>query len=207
VTDQNDSIERSVSSITSTWLERARQGNGEAWERLVSTYRGLVCWWAAKSGIQRQDIDDLVQEVFAAVAIAMPGYEHESFRGFLWSITRNKIQDFWRSRYRQPLGVGGKTFQEVLANVEAESSCKVGSVDAATKLVFDAVVRMVQGEFSATQWEAFWRVAVDGHTAADVAESLGISRNQVYLAKSRILRHIRTAFEDAEEIRPPPTRN
>lgn len=170
----------------------------------MRTHRGLVCWWAAKRGIPRQDIDDLVQEVFAAVAKAIATYEHESFRGFLWSITRKKIQDYWRSRDGRPLVVGGSTFQEMLSDVEAESSGDIGPVDAATKIVFDAVVRMVQGEFSATQWEAFWRVAVDGQAAGDVATALGISRNQVYLAKSRILRHIRAAFEDGKQVRTPP---
>jgi RNA polymerase sigma-70 factor (ECF subfamily) len=196
MTDARDSIERSVDSTTSSWLQQARNGDATAWKRLDKTYRRLVCWWCGKSGIPAQDIDDVVQEVFAAVAKALTDFEHQSFRGFLWTVTRNKINDHWRRTNQQPTAKGGSSIQQILASVEAESSRSVGSVDQATKILFDAIVELVKGEFSEQQWRAFWQSAVDGKPAAQVAEELGITRNQVYLAKSRILHRIRQEFGD-----------
>jgi RNA polymerase sigma-70 factor (ECF subfamily) len=202
VTDPSDSIESSVSSMTSGWLDRATHGDNDAWKRLESAYRGLVCWWCRKCGVPVQDIDDLAQDVFTALAQSLPTFDHRSFRGFLWTITRNKIHDYWRQCNREPLAPGGSSLQVLIANVEAESSHMVGSVDTATKIVFDAVVRVIQQEFSATQWNAFWQFAVEGRRAAGVAMELGITRNQVYLAKSRILRRIRVEFDGTSNIPP-----
>jgi len=199
VTDPSDNIERSVASMTASWLQRAGKGDPNAWTRLESTYRALVCWWCGKSGIPSQDIDDVTQDVFAAIAKALASFEHKSFRGFLWTITRNKIQDYWRKRKKQPTAQGGTTIQKILANVEAESSRRLGSVDTATKILFDEVVALVQREFTNSQWNAFWQVTVEGKEPADVARELGITRNQVYLAKSRILRRIRSEFDGTPE--------
>ncbi len=49
----------------------------------------------------------------------------------------------------------------------------------------------VRAEFEDRSWQAFWRVAVDGRRAADVAAELKISVNAVYVARSRILRRLR----------------
>lgn len=160
----------------------------------MKAYRSLVCWRCGRSSIPNQDIDDLSQDVFAAVAKALACFEHKTFRGFLWTVTRNKIQNYWRRQSKHPMAQGGSSIQQILANVEAESSRKLGSVDQTTKIVFDGVVQIVRGQFTEQDWQAFSHFAVEGRTAADVAETLEISRNQVYLSKSRILRRIRQEF-------------
>jgi RNA polymerase sigma-70 factor (ECF subfamily) len=197
VTGSCDSIERSISSITSAWLEEARQGVQEAWSRLHRAYRPLVCWWCARGGIPAQDIDDVAQDVFAALARSLASFEHQTFRGYLWTVTRNKIRDYWRGRQTGPAAWGGNTLEQVLDHVEADSNRSVGSADQATKILFDAVVQMVRGEFSEQNWNAFWQVAVEGKPAADVAEALGMTRNMVYLARTRIMRRIREEFGGA----------
>lgn len=197
VTDSDDSIERSISSMTTSWLERAKAGDDDAWNRLDKVYRRLVCWWCLQGEIPARDVDDVVQNVFASLASGLANYEHKSFRGWLWTITKRKIQDYWRCRNVRPIGQGGSTIEDILARMEAESSRTEGSVDQTTKIIFDAIVSLVKGEFSEKNWRAFWRVVVDGKPPADAAEELGMTRNQVYLAKSRILRRIREAF-DAE---------
>ena len=180
--------------MTSVWLEEARQGGQEAWSRLHRAYRPLVCWWCARGGIPPQDVDDVAQDVFAALAKSLAVFEHESFRGFLWTITRNKIRDYWRGRPQVPQAWGGSSIDQVLANIEAESHRSVGPADQATKVLFDAVVQLIRGEFPDQSWNAFWQVAVEGKPAADVADALGMTRNMVYLARTRILRRIREEF-------------
>ena len=185
-----------MDSTTSSWLRQAQNGDEEAWKRLDRTYRRLVCWWCGKGGIPAQDVDDLVQDVFAAVARALANFDHQTFRGFLWTVTRNKIYDYWRRTNKQPMAQGGSSIHKMLAEVEAESSRTVGSVDQATKILFDSVVELVKGEFSGQDWNAFWQYAVEDRPVAAVAEELGITPNQVYLAKSRILRRINQEFGD-----------
>ena len=128
------------------------------------------------------------------MAKALADFEHRSFRGFLWTVTSNKIKDYWRTRQQQFVAQGGSDVQELLANIEVESSQSVGKVDTATRIVFDSVVKLVRSEFSDQDWKLFWDYAVDGKAAATVAEEHGVNRNQVFLAKSRILRRIRAEF-------------
>jgi RNA polymerase sigma-70 factor (ECF subfamily) len=52
-------------------------------------------------------------------------------------------------------------------------------------------LRLIQGEFTATTWKACWETVVQGRSATDVARELGISENAVYIARCRVLRHLR----------------
>jgi DNA-directed RNA polymerase specialized sigma24 family protein len=56
----------------------------------------------------------------------------------------------------------------------------------------------IQDEFEEPTWQAFWRVAVEDQSPADVAPVLGLSVNAVYLAKSRVLRRLREALGDED---------
>jgi RNA polymerase sigma-70 factor (ECF subfamily) len=66
-------------------------------------------------------------------------------------------------------------------------------------LVFSRALELIRQEFEGTNWQAFWRVTVEGERPADVAEALGVTVNIVYLAKSRILRRLREEFADLLE--------
>ncbi|MCO6454680.1 MAG: sigma-70 family RNA polymerase sigma factor [Pirellulaceae bacterium] len=201
MTDVDDSIQRWAETITTSWLERARRGDAEAWRRLDSAYRRLVRWWCLKAQLPSRDVDDVVQEVFASVLTGIDRFqqtERGSFRGWLWTITSRKIVDYWRERNTQPQIPGGGSLDHLLRSVEAESGRVEGRVDQATKIIFDAVVSFVRSEFSDTDWDAFWKVVGEGRVPAAVADELGISRNRVYLAKCRILRRIRQEFHATE---------
>ena len=56
---------------------------------------------------------------------------------------------------------------------------------------------LVRSEFSESTWQAFTLRVLDGKTSAEVAESLGLSRNAVDVAKSRVLSRLR---QEAAEL-------
>jgi RNA polymerase sigma-70 factor (ECF subfamily) len=57
-------------------------------------------------------------------------------------------------------------------------------------------VELLRTEFEEHTWQAFWQVAIDGRTLAEVAERLGMSVAAVYQAKSRVLRRLRQEFQE-----------
>jgi len=191
LTDGADSIEESITSMTSKWLDSIKKNDSDAWRRLIHVYGNLIRWWCRKANVPAQDIEDITQEVFAALSKQLAGFEHQSFRGFLWTITCHKIADFWRKNQRIRSVTGGDELKDVLENIEAESNQSSGAVTMATKVVFESIVQLIRSEFSDQDWHLFWEYAVEGKDASAVAESFGISRNKVFLAKSRILRRIR----------------
>jgi RNA polymerase sigma-70 factor (ECF subfamily) len=51
-------------------------------------------------------------------------------------------------------------------------------------------------EFEERTWQAFWRTAVDGRSAADVGAELGMTPGAVRVAKSRVLHRLREELGD-----------
>ncbi|HEX7378644.1 MAG TPA: sigma-70 family RNA polymerase sigma factor, partial [Pirellulales bacterium] len=54
---------------------------------------------------------------------------------------------------------------------------------------------VMRAEFEESTWRACWYCVVEGRAVAEVAAELGISRNAVYVAKSRVLRRLRQELE------------
>lgn len=165
-----------------------------AWRRCAALYGPLVYAWARRAGLRGEDAADVVQDVFRAVVAHAPHLRHDrpgdSFRGWLWSVTRNKLHDFWRGRADAPAAVGGSDAREFLLLIaEAESDTASGSPSSHGLL--RRAVELVRAQFEERSWQAFWRVTVDGRAAGDVATELGITANAVYVARSRILRRLR----------------
>jgi RNA polymerase sigma-70 factor (ECF subfamily) len=55
---------------------------------------------------------------------------------------------------------------------------------------------LIRNEFEERSWQAFWRMAVGGRTANDVAAELSMSPGAVRVAKSRVLRRLREELGD-----------
>src|SRR4051794_11675033 len=93
-------------STAASLVERARAHDPAAWQRLVALYGPLVYSWARRGGLRAEDAADVVQEVFRALVAHIGNFRQDrpgdSFRGWLWTITHNKVRDYWRSRHLQP---------------------------------------------------------------------------------------------------------
>jgi RNA polymerase sigma-70 factor (ECF subfamily) len=61
----------------------------------------------------------------------------------------------------------------------------------AEKIISRRAMELVRAEFEPRTWEAWWKTAVEGRPAADVAADLGMSVTAVYKAKSRVLLRLR----------------
>src|SRR5271165_3129364 len=98
-------------STSRSLLERVRADDSAAWDRLVSLYAPLVLYWCRRWGLQDEDAADVFQEVFLAVATHIGRFHKtqpgDTFRGWLRTITSNKVLDLFRRRKRDPGGIGG----------------------------------------------------------------------------------------------------
>jgi len=190
----------SSSSIQSTLLRQVRQRDAEAWQRLVGLFSPLIYDWCRQQGVQAVDAADIIQEVFRVVFRDIDKFRRQrsgdSFRGWLWTVTRNRIRDHFRARSRQPQAYGGTDAWQRFENLpEAEPDSDSGS--GTTKITSSPLHRaleLVRNDFGTTAWQAFCRVAIERHPAAEVAADLGISVNAVRKAKARVLRRLREEF-------------
>jgi RNA polymerase sigma-70 factor, ECF subfamily len=183
-------------------LERVKADEPEAWDRLVALYAPLVFRWCRGWELREEDAADVFQEVFQAVATHIAGFrkerEGDTFRGWLRTITRNKVRDHFRRRGREPEGVGGTGAQGRRAGVPAPQAADEDSAagEEEERGLFRRALRLIQGEFAERTWQAFWQTAVEGRPAAEVAAELSMSPGAVRVAKSRVLRRLREELGD-----------
>jgi len=200
----NDLISEPSSSrrTSATLLDRVRQNDPVAWQRLVDLYGPLVFHWGRRFGLRDEDAADLMQEVFLAVARAVRRFEHSEshgrFRGWLWTITRNRFRDWHRRRHDQFAARGGDSAWQELAAIPEEWSDDATEVThAEVRSLFQRALNLVRDEFQPQTWEAFWRTVVDGQSTEEVATALGLSAASVRQAKSRVLRRLRAELESS----------
>jgi RNA polymerase sigma-70 factor, ECF subfamily len=180
-------------STSSGLLARLRAQDRDAWSRLAKLYGPLIYGWCRRRGLRAEDAADVVQEVFRAVAAGIEDFKGgptSSFRGWLWTITRNKILDHHRRNQHQPEAVGGSDAQQRLLQIPESLDYSEAEANANGNLVRRALA-LIRADFTEASWQAFWRVVMEDQSVADVARDLGISPNAVYIAKSRVLCRLR----------------
>src|SRR5437867_2121686 len=93
--------------------------DGQAWTQFVDLYAPLIYDFARKRRLQDADAADLTQDVLRAVAGAVGDFAYDpqrgSFRGWLFTVARNKLRNFLAARRRHVCGTGDAAVNELLA--------------------------------------------------------------------------------------------
>jgi RNA polymerase sigma-70 factor (ECF subfamily) len=180
-----------------TLLTRLKDAaDADAWGEFVRLYGPVVYGFARKRGLQDADAADLMQEVLRSVARNVVKLEYDpargTFRGWLYTVTRNKIYNFLDSRRGKPRTGGDPDTRERL---DAVPDCSQGPDDdwelEYRRRLSAKAMEMVRGEFQPTTWQAFWGTAVEGRAVRDVGAELEMTQGAVYVAKSRVLARVR----------------
>lgn len=180
-----------------TLLHRLRDGQDEdAWREFIQLYGPVVYGFARNRGLQDADAADLMQEVLRSIARNASKMEYDpkrgTFRGWLYTVTRNKIYNFLNGQKNRPRASGDTSAHERLDAIpdRAEEPDADWDLEYQRKLTARAM-DLVKHEFHANTWEAFWQTAVQGRSANEVGEQLQMSTGAVYVAKSRVLARLR----------------
>jgi RNA polymerase sigma factor (sigma-70 family) len=187
-------------------LVRLRDGgDAEAWREFVHLYAPVIYGFARKRGLQDADAADLMQDVLRSVTSAVHRLEYDpvrgTFRGWLFTVTRNKVYNFLESRSRRVQASGDSRVQQRLeqhAGADGDLSAD-WEADYQRAMAAQAMER-VKLEFQAATWEAFVQTAVEGHTPAQVALRVGLSVGAIYVAKSRVIARLRQEIERMQEV-------
>jgi RNA polymerase sigma-70 factor (ECF subfamily) len=181
----------------STLLYRATIRDEAAWRRLVDLFTPLVGHWCRRAGVPDSAVADVTQDVFQAVWAGLTGYRKDDgpFRSWVRGITRYKIADHFRVAAKAPISVGGSDGQTLLGQVPDPETVSFEEVNESAVLSRRGL-ELLQGEFEVRTWQAFWRTAVDGRSAAETAAELGMTTGAVRVAKSRVLRRLREELGD-----------
>jgi RNA polymerase sigma-70 factor (ECF subfamily) len=203
--DESDAGPQPSSATSRSLLARVQADEPSAWDRLVTLYAPLVLHWCRGKGLQEQDVADIFQEVFQAVVTYVSSFHRDqagdTFRGWLRRITQNKLRDHFRKLGKEARGAGGSSAQERLAQLPEPQPVEDDLVpdDEGEGGLFARALDLIRAEFAERTWAAFWRTAVEGQSAKDVAADLSMSPGAVRVAKSRVLHRLREELGDLTE--------
>lgn len=172
----------------------AQPSDGEAWRRFAALYSPLLFYWLQRLGCPASDASDVVQDVLIEVFRNIGRYRKQPgkrFRGWLWTITRNKSWE-WLRRNSGPAREGIGTAPEV---ADRRNDLDDWIEANYREYLVDRALRLMKSDFELTTWQACWDHVVEGRDPADIARDLGITINAVYLAKSRVLRRLRLELD------------
>ena len=188
-------------------LVQIRDGaNHAAWQEFVNLYGPVVYGFARKRGLQDADAADLMQDVLRSVSSAIGRLDYDrkqgTFRGWLFTITRNKIFNFLSARRIRPRSSGDSATNRLLDSQPDNSDASNGS-DAweleYQRRVASLAMDRIKAEFQENTWRAFWLTAVEGIAAPEVAKQLRMSPGAIYVAKSRVLARLKDEVESLRQ--------
>jgi RNA polymerase sigma-70 factor (ECF subfamily) len=185
-------------------LVQIRDGsNHTAWQEFVNLYGPVVYGFARRRGLQDADAADLMQDVLRSVSGAIGRLDYDrkqgTFRGWLFTITRNKIFNFLSARRIRPQGSGDSSTNQLLASQpDGSDSDDSWELEYQRRLAALAMER-VKGEFQEKTWRAFWLTAVEGVAASEVSKQTNLSPGAIYVAKSRVLARLKDEVESLRQ--------
>lgn len=195
-------------------IARATGKDQVAWERLVKLYSPMVYFWCQQSGLPQADLNDVFQEVFHTLARKIDKFrpiENGTFRGWLRTLTRNKLNDHFRKNGREAKPQGGTEALQRLEQIPAADRFALADRDSEPRLeskdreseiqhsMLCQAMENVRERIAEQTWKAFWMVVIDGRETSDVAQDLSMRPGTVRVAKSRVLKQLRLEIGDSIE--------
>jgi RNA polymerase sigma-70 factor (ECF subfamily) len=172
-----------------TLLQRLSSGDDPvAWQEFCDRYGLLLRNFARHHQLQPADCDEVVQDVLLALTRSMPGFRYDPAKGrFRAYLKKVVIHAIYRKFSQKP----------------GEGDLQLGDESVRTDAVGDEAwecewrqyhlrqaMSTVSAEFSEQDLQAFDQYAILGRDARETAAALGLNANQVYQAKSRILKRL-----------------
>lgn len=194
-------------------LQIRQPANQAAWEDFVRIYAPLIHGYCRQRELQEADAADVAQEVLRRVVTAIRRFDYApergSFRGWLLTVTRNRLHSFLAAQSRRPEPA---TESALLQRLEAPplAAEEARWEEDYRQRLFEWAAERVQHEVKPATWEAFRLTALEERSAEEAAATIGLRPGAVYVARSRVtarLRElIRSVADDPPHLPSEPTR-
>jgi RNA polymerase sigma factor (sigma-70 family) len=174
-----------------------------AWGEFVEIYSPLVYGFARKRGLQDADAVDVTQDVLGIVSRSIGKFDYArergSFRGWLFTIVRHELHDWFAKQRSAAIGAGNSLEAQQFEDLPDtnHSLSKLWNLEHEQRL-FAWAAEKVRLEVQETTWKAFWKTTVENQSGQEVATELQMSVAAVYLAKSRVMARLKELVQQAE---------
>jgi RNA polymerase sigma factor (sigma-70 family) len=193
-------------STRASLVNRLRDlGDDASWRCFLDTYWRLIYNVARRSGLSHAAAQDVVQDTVISIARKMPDFRYDpsvgSFKQWLLLVTRRRICDHVRRRYRSLPSADERNDSFIASPVSAESPDVL--IDAAweeewQENVFQAALARVRERVKPKHFQVFDYCVLRNVRASEVARMLGLNAAQVYLARHRVSAAVKRAAAEIE---------
>lgn len=190
--------------ITTTMIldELNASNDGAAWDMFNCHFNPMLVNFGRRLGLSDEDAQDAAQKTVMEFVKAFRKGKYCRKQGrlssWLFGIARNVMLNFRKHLPREHLvkdETKGISFWDL---IEDESAVKHTWNTEWRRMVFEYCHEKVRREFDSKVFEAFKLYALLDVSAAEVGERLGMSRNAVFIAKSRVLSKMRQLGNEFE---------
>ena len=184
--------------IVIVWEPAGLPGQSQrlTWDLLIGIYTPVVRRLLGRFRVPRQEMDDLVQEVFKVVVLKSAELTREqrteAFEGWLRVIVRNGLRNYWRRQRKEPVATGGSRFFRELDELEEPGSKLYQWLEQEhDQNVLHRLLERIKPRCRPRTWQLFQRVVLEGACRQQVADEFGITVHAVVAANARVLRRLR----------------
>lgn len=181
--------------------------DSESWREFFDRYGKLIYSFALKAGLSDSESQDVVQETMIVLAKQMPGFRYNaaigSFRRWLFNQARWRISDQFRKRQRADLlqalpddATGTSGLERIPDTAQPQLEAAWDSEWRENQLA--RALEGVKAKVSERQFQMFYLCTVQGWSMAEIVRTLKVNRAQVYMAKMRVSRLLKSELAALE---------
>ena len=164
-----------------------------SWEEFDQLYRPLLLRYAQQRGLDVNEAEEIAQQCMTAIAGGIQQFERRiSFRGWLKGMIDHKVADQLKRRQRE-------------ANAKTDDFAREQGREDDPALLWERqwnkthllyCLNQIRDDFSRTTYEAFRLYVIDQHPISEITKELGLTSNQVYVAKHRVMARLKKQWTD-----------
>lgn len=205
-----ESRRRERTSTRASFVERLRDWRDDStWGQFLARYGRLIHDVATRSGLRRDEADEVVQDTALSVARKMPSFEYRpgqcSFEGWVRRMARLRVMDQLRKRAVDEgpgacddatgSGTGDTAPLERVAD-PGDACLGEAEFDASWRqAVLEAAVERLRQRVSPEQFQIFQLNVLDDVPGTEVAGMLDVSIAKVYVVRHRLIRLLKQEVE------------
>ena len=161
----------------------------------------MIHGYCRRRRLQESDASDVAQNVMMRLTKTMCQFEYDPsigrFRDWLGKVVHRELLRFWTNQKKHT------RHDAMIIELESLHADSTWIEYFQSEILHQSLVN-IEKEFSAESWQAFHRSWVQNIPAGEVAESLGVEIENVYVAKSRALKRLRAEVTRLTEDLPFP---
>ncbi|MEZ6137769.1 MAG: RNA polymerase sigma factor [Pirellulaceae bacterium] len=183
-------------TTSATLISELKAGEREAWRKYVETYTPLIAYWLRKYGVEDpHESLDFIQETNASVWQHIVRFRYTqqggSFRGWLRTITLNRLRSHYRSQKDRPLHL------PIVSNAVVDAnSVTTDEPESVGILVRQVVMTMKHPRMSAPQRQAVLEHLLNGVSVLQAAKEFGLHEGTLRAKVNGCLVRLRSVLQD-----------